>query len=110
MCGEAVYEVASATRAQGPSPRVRGSPVSGVALRAMLGSIPACAGKPGFGCGAARDAGVHPRVCGEAAATGDIVDADEGPSPRVRGSPDRRHGSEASVGSIPACAGKPGRP
>ena len=82
VCGEAA-EIARAREAmRGPSPRVRGSPSRADRLGYLLGSIPACAGKP-------------PRRPGP------------GASPRVRGSQDFLNGTRPSLGSIPACAGKP---
>ena len=115
------------TRTLGPSPRVRGSRVRVVHGHGHDGSIPACAGKPGSRLSASRAAGVHPRVCGEAACSracaraprvhprvcGEAEDAEAiargmlGPSPRVRGSLEARAGALHDDGSIPACAGKP---
>ena len=92
----------------GPSPRVRGSPDHRRAHGGWLGSIPACAGKPAAPRRAAGRGWVHPRVCGEAATVTCRAAVATGPSPRVRGSPDRAARPAARHGSIPACAGKPG--
>ena len=121
VCGEAC---GSGTRTQpptGPSPRVRGSPVAPVPSTMVLGSIPACAGKPRSAAGACPREWVHPRVCGEAVCRRHGRVTATGPSPRVRGK--QRHLSETTgpsprvrgslgdaprvrraQGSIPACA------
>ena len=74
---------------RGPSPRVRGSRHPVAAVRGGVG--------------------VHPRVCGEASAKLSISDDWTGPSPRVRGSRSNSLLMAHGRGSIPACAGKPGR-
>ena len=93
--------------AEGPSPRVRGSPGRAVAPRAPHGSIPACAGKPAAPSPSPTPAWVHPRVCGEAIVwfSADQVLA-RGSIPRVRGSLRVSLGSDLGLGSIPACAGE----
>ena len=118
----------------GLSPRVRGSPLvrGGRLRRRDHGSIPACAGKPSGRrgkalpivsrvyprvCGEALDdspdasaiaaAEVYPRVCGEAWFYACDSKQIMGLSPRVRGSRDEGTRDVVSVGSIPACAGKP---
>ena len=108
MCGEAFDKSFSARYAQGPSPRVRGSlPAQGFP-EGLLGSIPACAGKPASRRGAVACTWVHPRVCGEARLTLSGLPCHWGPSPRVRGSHAERLRARHRPGSIPACAGKPG--
>ena len=47
VCGEARKISAEEARGEGPSPRVRGSRLDHQHLLRFLGSIPACAGKPG---------------------------------------------------------------
>ena len=94
---------------RGPSPRVRGSPERGRDVVQPRGSIPACAGKPGRMPPPAPCSRVHPRVCGEATLTRPGLGRAPGPSPRVRGSLGHRNQNMAFPGSIPACAGKPGR-
>ena len=107
VCGEASSEIIDATRRSGPSPRVRGSPPCAGGPRVGGGSIPACAGKPRPDAAYRNPVRVHPRVCGEA--VGRMWDGMRtgGPSPRVRGSRDRRSRRQLPDGSIPACAGKP---
>ena len=113
VCGEARPHRRQRWPSRGPSPRVRGSPIQARRWRQVGGSIPACAGKPSRRCLSAELAGVHPRVCGEAFNAMVESATVKGPSPRVRGSlrsvcaASRSVG--LSVGSIPACAGKPPR-
>ena len=71
----------------GLSPRVRGNPRACGPSSPDRGSIPACAGEPGAGYGAAVYQQVYPRVCGGTN------------SPARVGKP--------RSGSIPACAGEP---
>ena len=107
VCGEAPLDMCVVEHQMGPSPRVRGSREGGKQRAGRQGSIPACAGKPRWSGSARRPTRVHPRVCGEASATGSTSGHSTGPSPRVRGSPVPQHVAEEAVGSIPACAGKP---
>ena len=72
-------------------------------------SIPACAGEPTGLYAAAITAQVYPRVCGGAQYEALGHDAVLGLSPRVRGSPIRRHIRQMLDRSIPACAGEPFR-
>ena len=112
VCGEAIYGRIACHPSVGPSPRVRGSQSRPLAVPAVLGSIPACAGKPSSKTRRVVTCRVHPRVCGEAAAYHEVTPPDRGPSPRVRGSPLTPLDPVDRAGSIPACAGKPypGRP
>ena len=107
VCGEARGEDEERPAAEGPSPRVRGSLDAVSGFGSVPRSIPACAGKPTIRCAAATLARVHPRVCGEAYRFRLTTAADEGPSPRVRGSPHVFVPLDPAAGSIPACAGKP---
>ena len=107
VCGGARGAMLRKALPTGPSPRVRGSPkgkINGVFRRR---SIPACAGEPGGVRARPRRARVHPRVCGGA----DVAElqrlGDDGPSPRVRGSPRAPGETPVGDGSIPACAGEP---
>ena len=74
-----------------------------------IGSIPACAGKPGRRTARTAPHRVHPRVCGEARDVCFMTPPNAGPSPRVRGSLVCIHQARRQRGSIPACAGKPCR-
>ena len=107
VCGEASVSRPATHRIQGPSPRVRGSPVLAEIPRYLHGSIPACAGKPPRCCQRQRAARVHPRVCGEAHVGRTSAARTPGPSPRVRGSRGGGLADRVRRGSIPACAGKP---
>ncbi len=108
VCGEAGAAGAAHCGGTGPSPRVRGSLGAIRAGRSMLGSIPACAGKPASRRCGRTGSRVHPRVCGEANACTPLAAVLQGPSPRVRGSLRNLHDRSTARGSIPACAGKPG--
>ena len=107
VCGEASSSLVLLVRVQGPSPRVRGSPSPSLHPFLRSGSIPACAGKPRGSRGSRHEAGVHPRVCGEAKLALPWRRAQTGPSPRVRGSLPDELLDRGGGGSIPACAGKP---
>ena len=107
VCGEPSMWHGEQRARTGPSPRVRGT--RGVAAQrdAQPGSIPACAGNPVSMTVSDGSARVHPRVCGEPAHRLARPPRDDGPSPRVRGTPRRGLRPHAAVGSIPACAGNP---
>ena len=83
-------EAAPATPVQsaptGLSPRTRGSLAPGVAPSRRTGSIPANAGKPGFGRACDRPCWVYPRERGEANSGRCSASDDGGLSPRTRGS------------------------
>ena len=110
VCGEAVPRSSTAVMRRGPSPRVRGSRRQRRAAARAAGSIPACAGKPPGVCPSRPAGRVHPRVCGEASSRGVSESRWTGPSPRVRGSRAPDDAGLIAIGSIPACAGKPGAP
>ncbi len=94
----------------GPSPRARGSRRLDHGAAAGPRSIPACAGEPPSSAPSSAPSSVHPRVRGGAHEHGAPVLPGWGPSPRARGSPSPPSSPPASFGSIPACAGEPGRP
>ena len=106
--GEAPGSRATRRNLQGPSPRARGSLLLDCYRMPHPGSIPACAGKPVCTAQRSRTSWVHPRVRGEADWRGMGTAANQGPSPRARGSPVLAASTERLPGSIPACAGKPG--
>ena len=95
---------------EGLSPRVRGSLRLPHVVSEILGSIPACAGKPCSKATVRRWQRVYPRVCGEAALPITVTSLAKGLSPRVRGSRHLDDGVSGDDGSIPACAGKPRLP
>ena len=108
VCGETMMAIGAMKLASGPSPRVRGNLHGGGDALRDAGSIPACAGKPPVPSGGTSTAEVHPRVCGETSSPMDSSQRLNGPSPRVRGNPERGGVRRTDEGSIPACAGKPG--
>ena len=109
VCGEADVDARAHVSVTGPSPRVRGSLPGLAGGRDGHGSIPACAGKPPAMGRKTGEYRVHPRVCGEADPRRCAPAVVGGPSPRVRGSRRPAHTIRGSLGSIPACAGKPRR-
>ncbi len=94
---------------RGRSPRVRGSPDHARTEHHRVGSIPACAGEPTSSCAVMQVGEVDPRVCGGAFSARILAAQAGGRSPRVRGSRLRRRELRLLRGSIPACAGEPGR-
>ena len=107
VCGGASSVVRGVTASTGLSPRVRGSPDADHAGDVGQGSIPACAGEPRTRPAYWRSSRVYPRVCGGALALAGGQPADQGLSPRVRGSPGIGGFARQWTGSIPACAGEP---
>ena len=91
----------------GLSPRVRGNRVAIGVVPPFDGSIPACAGEPGYPTPAYSPTPVYPRVCGGTTNYWDNPGNTEGLSPRVRGNLARHVRNPAVDGSIPACAGEP---
>ena len=72
-------------------------------------SIPACAGEPWAPGRIGWMSRVYPRVCGGTPRSKRTGRGTGGLSPRVRGNLDSQAGGLVLVGSIPACAGEPGR-
>ena len=107
VCGGAEAERDRGLRVKGPSPRVRGSPGGPQSHEKGSGTIPACAGEPSTAQTSRSFARDHPRVCGGAVRSARAVAMSLGPSPRVRGSLALNLTRQASVGTIPACAGEP---
>ena len=92
---------------RGPSPRVRGSRLRLQEAKCLLGSIPARAGQPSMIHSHRARIRVHPRACGAAPWMVWSTRPDKGPSPRVRGSHERRRRRPDQRRSIPARAGQP---
>ena len=90
----------------GSSPRVRGKLKDRLVFFPVSGLIPACAGKTSLNVWTRWNRRAHPRVCGENVLK--IVDGNAyaGSSPRVRGKPTGGLEMNATLGLIPACAGK----
>ena len=99
----------STNEIKGLSPRVRGSPRRRTRCDPSRRSIPACAGEPLVTGGGHHEPRVYPRVCGGALGWDPEHTDEEGLSPRVRGSRFDAPHDGARRGSIPACAGEPGR-
>ena len=92
---------------QGLSPRTRGNPPAGIALRGPLGSIPANAGEPRARCAAALRRWVYPRERGGTRLGAGDDHLCEGLSPRTRGNLEIASSAPLQFGSIPANAGEP---
>ena len=109
VCGGTVTLMAWFRTAAGLSPRVRGNLPSVRGLKAAARSIPACAGEPRRSTGWCTLRWVYPRVCGGTMISARRQMARAGLSPRVRGNPACLSSWLAGNGSIPACAGEPGK-
>ncbi len=92
---------------EGLSPRVRGNPHPTKEKTNGTGSIPACAGEPGWIDAEVAIPEVYPRVCGGTCATRRRPATVCGLSPRVRGNQHDRAPCRIDDRSIPACAGEP---
>ena len=105
MCGERLWEEIHALRADGSSPRVRGTRRSGESRQRRGRFIPACAGnaRPPSRRRPARP--VHPRVCGERPEYEVAPERVAGSSPRVRGTLLVARVLARHQRFIPACAG-----
>ena len=91
----------------GLSPHVRGNLRRRDGGEQLVGSIPACTGKPRPSGGGRKALRVYPRMYGETLGDLALGNAEKGLSPHVRGN---RHGTPLGrqrLGSIPACTGKP---
>ena len=109
MCGGTSTFSASGSTACGLSPRVRGNRKRLVQRGLGTRSIPACAGEPSARIRLPNALTVYPRVCGGTAYADMFEQPSDGLSPRVRGNLEIRVYEIANPGSIPACAGEPGR-
>ncbi len=109
VCGGTVAVYRDDADEAGLSPRVRGNRCRPRLRLYQHGSIPACAGEPPGNGLRGWAAPVYPRVCGGTAPGVLNRRGLMGLSPRVRGN--RHDGFAYSIilGSIPACAGEPGR-
>ena len=107
VCGGTDARLPSKRYSGGLSPRVRGNPTPAADRKHARRSIPACAGEPSHGSGAADAPWVYPRVCGGTSWRGAGSAGTKGLSPRVRGNRASASWSGATARSIPACAGEP---
>ena len=109
VCGGTPPTIVPPPYTTGLSPRVRGNLRRAVAGQPQPRSIPACAGEPDVSIPVRRFPRVYPRVCGGTPARGRLWPSGCGLSPRVRGNPGAIGENASECGSIPACAGEPGR-
>ena len=109
VCGGTSSGGQKAAWAEGLSPRVRGNPAAVPDAPIAPRSIPACAGEPVIDLVKGKRGGVYPRVCGGTCWRESWTARGEGLSPRVRGNLLAGELDGAGGGSIPACAGEPGR-
>ena len=109
MCGGTPYYENGDAEVEGLSPRVRGNPFVIEGLLTPGWSIPACAGEPAPLPILRKADRVYPRVCGGTNEARWARQRREGLSPRVRGNPAAAGPAVRGAGSIPACAGEPGR-
>ena len=107
-CGENRFDTDPLLAADGSSPRVRGKPSSAAAFFAVMGLIPARAGKTARGPVHEPLRKAHPRACGENSYPRDLADRSLGSSPRVRGKPGSTPAPPWTRRLIPARAGKTG--
>ena len=109
VCGGTQLRAQKLGRRLGLSPRVRGNPTPRTRVGRQERSIPACAGEPRRQPPTLPAWPVYPRVCGGTSLSTRMIYPIWGLSPRVRGNPVEGAKVRAKVGSIPACAGEPGR-
>ena len=105
VCGEHQSCLQRIRLSRGSSPRMRGTHCLFFRRWSPLGIIPAYAGNTGpyvSRYAARRD---HPRICGEHGLSALATKGGLGSSPRMRGTPVRRHLHRAARGIIPAYAG-----
>ena len=91
--------------ASGSSPRMRGTHWLETPCVQSDGIIPAYAGNTEIDDLVKSLFGDHPRVCGEHHSMAQAVTADQGSSPRMRGTLDRHRGHAQRPGIIPAYVG-----
>ena len=103
--GEHYFAGTSISGRVGSSPRTRGTPDSQSQMRLCLRFIPAHAGNTGRCTGAAIPAPVHPRARGEHPVATSIIIAEDGSSPRTRGTRARSRPCTRYGRFIPAHAG-----
>ena len=105
VCGEHRDLRSSGRRAQGSSPRMRGTQVPAKQGVLPFGIIPAYAGNTCWTRYYRRIVGDHPRVCGEHKFRRSKGFFCSGSSPRMRGTPSLPFHDHEIVGIIPAYAG-----
>ena len=103
--GEHAQVTSQFARANGSSPRARGTHVFRRAPGSLHRFIPACAGNTLFPTLPRWAAAVHPRVRGEHRALARVAVGAAGSSPRARGTPTPAQSRRGCPRFIPACAG-----
>ena len=109
MCGGTDRQCLERRVFRGLSPRVRGNLSCGHSRPIRSGTIPACAGEPRSDRSSPRLSRDYPRVCGGTSGSPGILASMLGLSPRVRGNRVPAGKPFLKFGTIPACAGEPGR-
>ena len=110
VCGERFGGYGVGAPGGGSSPRVRGTPSGSGPTYQSDRFIPACAGNAPRACPACSPGAVHPRVCGERRTSDPDRLAEDGSSPRVRGTLTEACLLLAVRRFIPACAGNADHP
>ena len=110
VCGEQGRFPTSPPKADGSSPRVRGTDLIDQVNPTSRRFIPACAGNSRSFMTMTGANSVHPRVCGEQFVLSPFLRSCLGSSPRVRGTVPESNWPIASGRFIPACAGNRARP
>ena len=105
VCGEHPLSASGPDPQRGSSPRVRGTQGRRILVLPVKRFIPACAGNTRPPSTVSHLPSVHPRVCGEHVVAHRCVPAQDGSSPRVRGTPLVEVKSNGGRRFIPACAG-----
>ena len=105
VCGEHRHRAAIAGRAQGSSPRMRGTRVEPHHRGLGGGIIPAYAGNTILEARSRNEDRDHPRVCGEHIFNEHVGGFRWGSSPRMRGTLMAKHPLQSLDGIIPAYAG-----
>ena len=104
--GENAYSARDFSNRAGSSPLTRGKPARRIGSRSPLGLIPAHAGKTAGGQRRIGPSTAHPRSRGENTSRGAGSPPPQGSSPLTRGKLLERVCASATIGLIPAHAGK----
>ena len=107
MYGETTRTFCPQTWSSGLSPHVRGNQPAPWRPQPWQGSIPACTGKPLVVTLPRGQQSVYPRMYGETPSRRHTLTCRYGLSPYVRGNRPGVDPNGRSLGSIPACTGKP---
>ena len=105
VCGEQTWRGQVTPGYRGSSPRMRGTVENTLEPHRRSRFIPAYAGNRSCCGSTAGSSSVHPRVCGEQTKAEAFRHANDGSSPRMRGTGKRRQWSPTVVRFIPAYAG-----